>query len=119
MLQDPEEVPSIDNEESDGSVHSHILPMLKAPPIMPPTPIRRNKAQDKNNPSKVAPSIWTPVVLDDLEEVFAPHDPKRTSTVSPPHVALKVFVRLYFPTTYRLIFIMSSYSLYTRNLCPF
>lgn len=79
VLRGFEEVPSIDNEESDGSVHSHIFPTSKAPSTMPPTPIRRKKAQAKKTLSKVAPSISTHVFPNDLEEVFAPHDPERTS----------------------------------------
>ncbi|XP_050892856.1 uncharacterized protein LOC127098334 [Lathyrus oleraceus] len=83
----PEEVPLVDNEESDGSVHSHIFSTSKVPPITPPTLIRRRKAQAKKTSSKATTSIMNPTVPDDLEEVFAPHDPDRTPPISPPHVA--------------------------------
>lgn len=86
----------VDNEGSDDNAHSHIFSTSKVPPTTPPTPIRKRKAQAKKAPSKVDPSISTPAVPYDLEEVFPPHDPERTPTVSPPHVAPQVFVLLYF-----------------------
>lgn len=108
----------VDNEESDGSVHSHIFPMLKVPPPTPPTLIRKRKVQAKKTHSKVASSIANPKVPDDLEEVFTPHDSERTSSISLPHLASQVFVFLYFPPTCGLIFDVSSNHLYPRNTWP-
>lgn len=84
----------MENEESDGSVHSHIFPMSKAPSKMPPTPMRQKKAQAKKTPSKVAPTASTLTIQDDIEKAFTPRDSERTPTSSPPLVALQVFVHL-------------------------
>lgn len=74
MIQDPEEVPLVDNKDFESSVHSHIFPTSKVPPTTPPTPALRRKVQAKKTPSKVAPLIANPAILDDLEGVFVPHD---------------------------------------------
>ena len=55
MTQVPEEVPLVDNEDYDGSVHSHIFPTSKVPPATPPTPTRKKKVQAKKTSLRLAP----------------------------------------------------------------
>lgn len=94
----------VNNEDSDGSVHSHIFPTSKVPPTTPATPARKRKVQAKKTPSMVSPLTTNPAVLDDLDEGFAPHGPKISPLISPPRVASQVFVFLCFIPTHKLAF---------------
>lgn len=87
MTQVPEDVPFIDNENFDGSVHSDIFPTSKVSPTIPPTPARKRKVQAKKTPSKVAPSTTNPSVPDGLDKVFSPHGPEISPPVTPPRMA--------------------------------
>lgn len=90
-IQVPEEVLVVDDDNSDGSVHSHIFSTSKAPPKIPPTLTRQKKAQAQKTPTKVAPRV-SPTVQDDVEDVLTSRDSKRTPTSSPPPMDLQVFV---------------------------
>ncbi|XP_050874940.1 proline-rich extensin-like protein EPR1 [Lathyrus oleraceus] len=78
-----EEVPVEENEDSDGSVHSHIFSPSKAPPRTPPTPTRQKKAPSQKTPTKVDPRA-SPII----KEVPTPRDSERTPTASP-HIDLQ------------------------------
>ena len=83
----PEEVLVVEDEDSDGSVHSHIFSPSKAPPKTPPTPTRRKKAQAQKTPTKVTPRVSL-TVQEDVEEVLTPRDSERTPTASPTRMGL-------------------------------
>ena len=78
-----------EDEDSDGSVHSHIFSPSKAPPKTSPTPTRRKKAPAQKTPTKVAPRA-SPPIQEGVEEVPTPWDSERTPTASP-LVDLQVF----------------------------
>lgn len=80
----------VDDEDFDGSVHSHIFSTSKAPPKTPPTLMRRKKSEAQKTPTKVAPRVSL-TVQDDIKDVLTPRDLERTLTTSPPLVDLHVF----------------------------
>lgn len=86
-----EEVPSVNSEDSDGSVHSHIFPTSKAPPATTPTPARKKKVPAKKPPPRIASSIAKISILDDLAKVFAPKGQITKAPTSPQHMASQVF----------------------------
>lgn len=78
-----EEAPATNEEDSEGSAHSHIFSSSKAPPKTSPTPTWRKKAPTHKTPTKVTPRA-SPTIQKDVEEVLVPLDPERTHTASPP-----------------------------------
>lgn len=83
VTQVPEEVPSVDSEDSDGSVHSHIFPTSKVSLATPPTPTRKKEVQAKKPPSIIVPSTAKTPIPDDLTQVYAPYGQEINTPASP------------------------------------
>ncbi|XP_050896764.1 predicted GPI-anchored protein 58 [Lathyrus oleraceus] len=78
----PPQAPVAEDEDSEGSAHSHIFSPSKAPPKTPPTPTWRKKALSKKTLTKVDHRA-RPTIQKEFEEVPPPWDSERTPTASP------------------------------------
>ena len=91
---------SVENEASDGSIHSHIFPTVKSPPFTPSTPARKkNKIPAKKPSSKIVSSTAKIYVPDDLTKIFKPIGQEEPTPTSPKHVAPEVFEHSCFVTS--------------------